>query len=209
MTHGNDASDTSQITEQVVYIDTRDRNMKKVYNPFHFGVEFGSQNNFTDNIGIPLTINNMYYLRFRTIVLPVRLVNFPIDRYFILRIKELDIPFRYHSNPALAPSTDIILYNVGVNGPSLYLECRSDLRFPQGLGKRLQKLTFQFFDSMGRPLLVDSNVNHATPDDGPWNLVYKHLLPDNLLSETFPPETDPYQMLNNVLLEMHMGVTTR
>lgn len=200
------SDNTPVISEQVVYIDTRDRNMTHYPNPFHFVIEFGGIVG-SRYISIPLTIRDMYYLRFRTIILPARLCRFAIDRYFVLRIKELDIPQRYHSNPNLNPSTDIILYNVGINGPNVYLESRTDIRFPLGIGSRLQRLTFEFLDSIGRPLVANSNA--GSPEKESWDIVFRHLLSCECPDEFSSPEFDPQQMLNNLFIEMHLGVTTR
>lgn len=194
------------VVEHVVYVDTRDRNMRLYPNPFHFVVEFGSSVN-SPNLNVPVMMRDAYYIRFRTIILPLRLVSFQYDRYFILRMKELDIPQRYHTNPNLNMTTDVILYNAGTNGPNLYLECRTDVRFPTGHATRLQKLTFEFLDSKGSPLVANSNASN--PSGESWDLVYSHLLKPDDDTSGLSPEVDPSQMLNNVMIEMHIGALSR
>jgi hypothetical protein len=195
------------VVEHTVYIDSRHRDMTIYTNPFRFTVEFNPLREST-NVGIPISLRDVYLLRFKHIMLPLRLVPFPGDRYFYLRIRELDIPYIYHSNPKVNQNTDILLYNAGSSGPNLYLECRSDIRFPNNAPIRLQTLTFEFLNIDGEPLVAVSNANED--DFNKWHIVFPHLFSDSdsdsdTEERIIPPEQNPSHTINNVFLEIQVA----
>ena len=189
--------------EYTVYIDSSLRDITKYPNPFRFVVEFEPLSDST-NVQIPLSVREVISIRFRSIILPLRLVPSPGERYFILRVKELDIPFHYHCDPVLNNNTDLVLYNSGVGGTNLYLDCRTDIRFPVGSFPRLRKLTFEFLDCRGQPLIPRSNMTDT--DIQAWNLFYPHLScidDDNEVGHLLSiPELDPKQSMNNTFIEV-------
>lgn len=195
------------VMEHTIYIDSRHRDMEVYTNPFRFTVEFNPLREST-NVAIPIALRDVYLMRFKHIMLPLRLVPFPGDRYFYMRIRELDIPFAYHSNPKINPNTDILLYNAGSSGPNLYLECRSEIRFPSNAPIRLQTLTFEFLNLNGEPLVAVSNANED--DFNKWHIVFPHLFSDSESdSDTeeriIPPEQNPSHTINNVFIEIQVA----
>lgn len=178
-------------------------------NPFRFDVEFDPLPK-SPAVGIPISVREIYSLKFGSIILPLRLIPYPGERFFILRIRELDIPFQYHSNPVLSNNTDLILYNAGIGGPNLYLDCKSTIQFPLGMRSRLKKLSFEFLTTRGEPLQPVTNAD--CEDMQRWNLIFPHLFTDNeqaahLFADC--PEMDPTQSINNAFLELQLVATCR
>lgn len=192
-----------------IYIDSTFRDMTQFANPFRFNVEFDPLPD-SPAVSIPISVQEIYSLKFGSIILPLRLVPYPGERFFILRIRELDIPFQYHSNPALNNNTDLLLYNAGVGGPNLYLDCKSTIQFPLGIRSRLKKLSIEFLSIQGEPLLPVTNAN--CDDVQMWNLVFPHLFTDHEQATRFfidCPDMDPTRSINNVFLELQMVATCR
>ena len=160
------------------------------------------------DVKIPLSVRELASVRLNRVILPLRLVPYPGERFFILRIKEMDVPFHYHSNPRFNNNTDILLYNSGAAGPNLYLDCKTNVRFTPGNYPRLRKLTFEFLDSNGTTLVPRSNM---TDDDmSAWNLYFPRdnddtsndTMSELLQSLILNPDYDPQQSINNVFIEL-------
>lgn len=207
----------SSIAEHVVYVDSSQRDITLYPNPFRFIVDFDPLPGSRD-VKIPLSIRELVSVRLNRVVLPLRLVPSPGDRFFILRIKELDIPFHYHSNPLFNNNTDLLLYNSGVAGPNLYLDCKTDVRFTPGMYPRLRKMTFEFLDSNGSTLIPRSNMTDN--DMSAWNLYFPHCdcnndntncnpVSDVLQSLIGNPDYDPQHTINNVFVELVLTGTYR
>lgn len=196
-----------------IYIDSTNRDMVSQPNPFKFTAEFDALPG-NPGVCVPFSVRELHSMKFSQVILPLRLVPSPGERYFVLRVRELDIPFQYHSSSALNNSTDIVLYNSGVGGPNLYLDARSTILFPTG--QRLRRLTFEFLTPQGQPLEPLSNAMSGV-DMEHWNLVFPHLFRDDddddersarhlLLTH---PEMDPCKTSNNVFMELQIGARPR
>lgn len=195
---------STSVAEYLVYVDTRHRNFTTHPNPFQFTLEFDPLKD-SPSLCVPLSVRDVYLLRFRSIMLPLRLIPSPSERFFYLRIKEVDAMFRYYTDPTMNPGTDLLLYNVGSGGPNLYLECREEIRYPLGARSRLQRLTMEFLDSKGQKIIPPSNANSL--DMSKWILVFPDLFPegdDRRAIVTTYPEFDPKHAINNIFMEVQI-----
>ena len=201
---------TKPVANYTIYIDSTFRDMTVFTNPFKFNIEFDPLPG-SPAVGIPMSVKEIFSLKFGQIILPVRLVPYPGERYFILRIKEIDIPYQYHSNPVLNNNTDLLLYNSGIGGPNLYLDCKSTLQFPMGIRGRLKKLSLEFLTFNGDPLIPTSNATCAEVEN--WNLVFPHLFVDSEGAKqhltTTCPDLDPTRSINNVFMELQLVASCR
>lgn len=191
--------------EYTFYIDTAFRNFNENPNPFQFTIEMSPLAG-SKNILFPTKIDEANYLFFRQVILPLRLLteNIVNQRFVVLRIKELNMPYQYFCSSKINPQTDIILYNVGIQGYNMMLEAKSVITFRDDIKPKLTKMTFQFLTYDGEIITIPNNLQGASIEDS--MLVYdKSDIDINEIYET-KPEVNPHLSFNNVFIEMKIGV---
>jgi len=191
--------------EYTFYVDTAFRNLKNNPNPFQFQIEFtplaGNQ-----DISFPLKVDEANYIFIRQVLLPVRLLNESMinQRFFVLRIKELTLPYQYYCSNNINDKTDIILFNSGIQGYNLVLEGKTVTSFRDDLKPKLTRLTFQFLMYDSCAINVANNLQGSSDEDS--LLIYPTA--ENNVEDIYSemPQVDPSQPFNNVFIEMKIGV---
>lgn len=191
--------------ENTFYIDTVSRNFNINPNPFLFQVEFNPLAGF-DDIAFPVKIDEVNYIFFRQVILPIRLLteNIVNQRFIVLRIKELNIPYQYYCSSKINPRTDIILFNVGIQGYNLLLEAKSIITFRDDIKPKLTKLTFQFLTYDGEPIETPNNLQNTPIEES--LLVYQTGTLDLNDIYGMTPQVDPSMAFNNIFIEMKVGI---
>jgi hypothetical protein len=191
--------------EYTFYIDTTYRNFNDYPNPFQFQIEFtplaGSR-----EISFPIKVDEANYIFFRQVMLPVRLLteNIVNQRFIILRIKELIMPYQYYCSSTINQQTDIVLYNLGIQGYNLMLEAKSVITFRDDTKPKITKLTFEFLTYNGDPILVPNNLQGTNVGDS--ILVFPAEGVDTTEVYSEQPTVDPNQPFNNIFIEMKIGI---
>jgi uncharacterized protein VirK/YbjX len=73
--------------------------------------------------------------------------------------------YQYFCSNKINSQTDIILFNLGIQGYNLLLEAKSVITFRDDLKPKLTKLTFQFLTSDGETINVPNNLQGATEEN--------------------------------------------
>ena len=156
-----------EITQVVVFLDSSPER-----DPFSWIMEFDSR---TEGVmTIPLRPPNLAYLMVKNVIIPLSFLEpFP-SRYIVLRIRELCIINQYYSNAYMNPQTDIVLKNNGVAGPNTFWECRNMIAFRPNVMKAVSRLTFQFLDPNGNPLVVPDGAIPTAGGTGDPSHDYPH-----------------------------------
>ena len=186
--------------EYTIYIDTAYRNFENNPNPFNFQIEFTPLAG-VENISFPIKVDEANYIHFRLIMLPLRLLteNIVNQRYLVLRCKELSMQYQYFCSSKINSQTDIILFNLGIQGYNLLLEAKSVITFRDDLKPKLTKLTFQFLTSDGETINVPNNLQGATEENS-------LILFNSDDTSTVCDEVNPSAPYNNVFIEMKLGI---
>lgn len=181
-----------EVTQVVIFLDSSPER-----DAFSWIFEFDSR---TEGVmTIPLRPPNLAYLAIKNVIIPLSFLNpFP-SRYIILRIRELCIINQYYSNAYMNPQTDIILRNNGVAGPNTYWECRNINSFRPNVMKAVSRLTFQFLDPNGNPLIVPPNANPTAGGTGDPGTDFPHYFSLGAPSSAVPTS-------EGVLVEIALGV---
>lgn len=150
--------------DYTLYIDSKDRDISKYSSPFHFAIEFDSVG--TKNINFPVKIDELNFIYFKQVFIPIKLLPKRLlnSKYFILRIKELNMQYQYSSSIEFNSNTDIILFNVGYSNHCLILDSKMGIPFNDELRPSITKLTLQFLDFDLKPLIVSHEVEDEDED---------------------------------------------
>jgi hypothetical protein len=207
--------------EYTLFINSVDRNLSRFPNPFQFNIDFMAQfsnphSNNNDsfyqdqnnplttirNINIPFKIDELNYIYFKQIYIPTVLLPSSSlqDKYFILRIKELNMQYQYSSSPYFNPSTDIYLYNIGNMNDSIVLDSKTIQIFKTDIKPVINRLSLQFFTSDFKPITVITNLDEPS-NPGAWQIVL------NIGDDTNP--LSPLYSGNNLFMEIKLGVNDK
>jgi len=187
---------SSSNKEYSIYINSKDRDLESTRNPFNFTIEFMSRN--TRNINIPILVSSLNYLYVKQVYLPATLLTESIlsNKYFVLRIKELNMQYQFCSSSNFNNSTDIILYSVGFSNNYLILDSKLPVQFNDELKPSIKKLTFQIFDGNMNPLNVISNLNNPSSPDS-WQIDF---------SSSIESPLNPNLETNNIFIDVKLGI---
>lgn len=185
--------------EYSLYINSKDRDLVNFPNPFLFVVEFMTRD--SKNINFPLLINELNYLYIKQIYIPVCFLTECImeNKFFILRIRELNMQYQFCSSQNFTSATDIILYNVGFMNNFLLLDSKVPVQFNEELRPSVTKLTFQLLDGNMNPINIITNItNPHNPDL--WKIDF------NSESDS---ELSPIIDKNNIFIDIKLGVNDK
>jgi hypothetical protein len=193
--------------EYTLFVNSTDRNINLNPNPFQFTIDFmaqfsGDSNTIIRNISIPFKIDELNYIYVKQTFLPIGLLNSAHvgDKFFILRIKELNLQYQYSSSPSFNSSTDIYLYNIGTINDCIILDAKTIQLFKADTKPIINRLSFQFFTSDFTPITVITNLSDIT-DPSALQIILTQDDPTNPLSPFYPG--------NNLFMEIKLGVNEK